>query len=179
MPRRVTSDRAHFGIQKNTSNSEPSSCPVCRANGCCIAFPTTQLASGVTLLIGIDCRLTRIGAQSGPTTSHEPGFGLSSAFCLASTLASLQLLQAIPICVSQPLRPRSGIKAEQIQHERVGMAPACSESTGMVRILGSSCRLVTPFDAAVQSPQGQPPLPQRSDGSAAGPWSSLSAAPPT
>ncbi|KAL7951431.1 hypothetical protein V8C42DRAFT_304084 [Trichoderma barbatum] len=41
------------------------------------------------------------------------------------------------------------------------MAPACSESTGMARILGSSCRLVTPFDAAVQSPQGQPPLSQR------------------
>ncbi|KAL7938881.1 hypothetical protein V8C35DRAFT_289463 [Trichoderma chlorosporum] len=31
----------------------------------------------------------------------------------------------------------------------------------MARILGSSCRLVTPFDAAVQSPQGQPPLSQR------------------
>ncbi|KAL6870457.1 hypothetical protein J3F83DRAFT_760938 [Trichoderma novae-zelandiae] len=31
----------------------------------------------------------------------------------------------------------------------------------MARILGSSCRLVTPFDAAVQSPPGQPPLSQR------------------
>ncbi|KAL6893232.1 hypothetical protein HDV57DRAFT_227180 [Trichoderma longibrachiatum] len=43
------------------------------------------------------------------------------------------------------------------------MAPDCSESNrpGLARILGSSCRLVTPFDAAVQSPQGQPPLSQR------------------
>ncbi|TFB07141.1 hypothetical protein CCMA1212_000157 [Trichoderma ghanense] len=49
----------------------------------------------------------------------------------------------------------------------------------MARILGSSCRLVTLFDAAVQSPQGQPPLSQRTSDGSAGPWASLSAAPPT
>ncbi|KAL9484004.1 hypothetical protein ACSS6W_002793 [Trichoderma asperelloides] len=45
--------------------------------------PTTQLAFGVTsrkpsvalLRSGIDCTLTGIGAQNGPTSSHEPGFG--------------------------------------------------------------------------------------------------------